>query len=138
MAGPVAVPALVFSNSVTTISLGLALPGKRAFGTIEAVLFAGGQLVVEEVLALQQLRAEGLFEAQTQRRTTSWGSRVAVWSVRLVAGLPRIFAAVGRGASGRLAATLCRGGSELDRVDPLQQFGNMHAMTSSIAARHRR
>ena len=112
--------------------------GESAIDTGEAVLFAGGQLVVEEVLALLQLRAERLPEAQRQRGSAYRSSRVtAVCSVRLAVRLPRVSAAVGRGARRRSASTFGRGGPELERVDPAQHLRNMYAMTCSIAACHR-
>ena len=45
------------------MALGPALPREAAFDTVEAVLLAGGQFVVEEAFALLQLRAERLLEA---------------------------------------------------------------------------
>ena len=108
------------------VALGLALLGEPALD------------VVEEILALLQLRAERLLKAQRQRGSAYRSSCVtAVCSVGLVVRLPRVSAAVGRGARKRSASTLGRGGSELERVDPIQHLRNMYAMSCSIAACHR-
>ena len=45
------------------VAFGFALSGEAAFDIVETVLFAGGQLVVEEAFALLQLGAERLLKA---------------------------------------------------------------------------